>query len=353
MPRRLRIEFDGAIYHVMARGNARQDIVHDDDDRRRLLVDLERAVQRFGWELLCFVVMSNHLHLLLKTPRPNLGAGMQAFLSGYAQWWGRRRRRIGHLFQGRYRAEMIEDESYYWTVSRYVHLNPVRAGLVARPEQWEWSSYPGYHELKRRRPWVAYDALLAAWSGDRGGVDPVAAYLRFVEAGLEEPPASPFREAFSGWVLGSARFVGQLRSLVGAVVSNPPAPEARQLAGLAPEVICAAVVDYYGLEPSSLLRHHDPHLARAVAAWLCRRHSEAPLRELAGLLGLSRADSVPNLTRRIDARLEKSPQLADDLKAIMGLLAAGPAVPSPRPQKDESAGEATKVEGSRKTKNKV
>ena len=92
--------------------------------------------------------MGNHLHLLVKTPRPNLGAGMQSFLSGYAIWAGRRWRRQGHLFQGRYRAEMIEDESYYWTVSRYVHLNPVRAGLVRRPEQWEWSSYPGYRDAQ-------------------------------------------------------------------------------------------------------------------------------------------------------------------------------------------------------------
>jgi len=151
MPRRLRIEFEGAIYHVMARGNARQKIVRDDADRRRLIDGLEHTVVRHGWEVLCYVVMGNHLHLMVKTPRPNLGAGMQSFLSGYAIWAGRRWRRLGHLFQGRYRAEMIEDESYYWTVSRYVHLNPVRAGLVRRPEQWEWSSYPGYRDARRAR----------------------------------------------------------------------------------------------------------------------------------------------------------------------------------------------------------
>ena len=84
MPRRLRIEFEGAIYHVMARGNARQRIVRDDADRQRLIEGLEQAVIRYGWELPCYVVMGNHLHLLVKTPRPNLGAGMQSFLSGYA-----------------------------------------------------------------------------------------------------------------------------------------------------------------------------------------------------------------------------------------------------------------------------
>ena len=130
MPRRLRIEFEGAIYHVMAPGNGRQSIVHDGEDRQRLIDDLARTVARSGWQLLSFVVLGNHLHLLLKTPRPNLARGMQAFLSAYALYAARRRRRSGHVFQGRYRAELIEDESYYWTVSRYIHLNPVRAGLV-------------------------------------------------------------------------------------------------------------------------------------------------------------------------------------------------------------------------------
>jgi REP element-mobilizing transposase RayT len=152
MPRQLRIEFEGAIYHVMTRGNARQDIVHNDDDRVRLLADLERTVHRFEWDVLAWAIMSNHLHLLLRTPRPNLAKGMQAFLSAYVLYAARRQRRPGHLFQGRYKAEMIEDEIYYWTVSRYIHLNPVRAGLVARPEDWEWSSYPGYGSAARRRP---------------------------------------------------------------------------------------------------------------------------------------------------------------------------------------------------------
>jgi REP element-mobilizing transposase RayT len=93
MPRRLRIEFEGAIYHVIARGNARQKIVGDDAERRRLTHGLQQAVVRHGWELLCYVIMGNLLHLLLKTPRPNLSAGMRSFLSGYAIWAGRRWRR--------------------------------------------------------------------------------------------------------------------------------------------------------------------------------------------------------------------------------------------------------------------
>ena len=122
---------------------------------------------RCGWELLCYVIMDNHLHLMLKTPRPNLAGGMRGISLGIrslgSDGGGKRR---GHLFQGRYRAEMIEDESYYWTVSRYIHLNPVRARLVERPEQWEWSSYPGYRTRQRRqrRAW-AHDALAGGLAG--------------------------------------------------------------------------------------------------------------------------------------------------------------------------------------------
>jgi hypothetical protein len=158
---------------------------------------------------------------------------------------------------------------------------------------------------------------LSACGGEYGGTNPAAAYRRFVEAGLSTPPPSPFREAFGGWVLGSAGFVAGLRERVGPVRGNPPAPEARQLAGLDPADVCAAVAKYYALDPEDLARRHDSHVARAVAAWLCRRYSEAPLRELAKHFGLSRADSVPNLTRRAEARLRTSPELAHDIDRII------------------------------------
>ena len=319
MPRRLRIEFEGAIYHVMTRGNARQDIVHDDDDRIRLLADLERTVGRFAWDVLAFVIMSNHLHLLVKTPQPNLGKGMQAFLSAYALGMARRSRRPGHLFQGRYKAEMIEDESYYWTVSRYIHLNPIRAGLVARPEDWVWSSYPGYVTTTRRWEWVRYESVLAAWHGDWGGSDVVTAYRNYVEAGLTDPPESPFRQTFGGWVLGSSDFIERLRAQVTGVSSDPPVREARQLTRLDAQTVLRAVTDYYEFESGALRRRHDRHIARPMAAWLCRRHTQATLSEIASELGLSRADSVPSLVRRLEARFNNSPHLTRDAEAIVQL----------------------------------
>jgi REP element-mobilizing transposase RayT len=162
MPRRLRIQYPGAIYHVMARGNGRQDIVRDDADRDRLQQELGRAAERCSWWVYAFVILSNHLHVVLKTPQTNLARGMQGFLSAYANAWARRHRFSGHVFQGRYRTELVEDETYLGTVTRYVHLNPVRARLVEHPAGWRWSSYPGYAHRGRRLEWVAYDELLAS-----------------------------------------------------------------------------------------------------------------------------------------------------------------------------------------------
>ena len=142
MARPLRIEFPGAIYHVMSRGNARRTIFRDEGDYQRLIDGLAVVVFRLGWDLISFVVMPNHFHLLVRTPQPNLSRGMQYLTSGYANWCGRRHRRPGHTFQGRFKSQLVEDESYFWTVSRYIHLNPVRGQrpLAAHPRDWAWSS---------------------------------------------------------------------------------------------------------------------------------------------------------------------------------------------------------------------
>jgi putative transposase len=128
MARRLRLQYPGAIYHVMARGNGRQEIVRDNADRDRIQADLGKAAIRCSWRVYACAIMSNHLHVVLKTPQPNLARGMQTFLSGYANVWARRHKFSGHVFQGRYRTELVEDETHLWTVTRYVHPQPGSSG---------------------------------------------------------------------------------------------------------------------------------------------------------------------------------------------------------------------------------
>src|SRR5271169_1035762 len=143
MARPLRIELAGGLYHVMSRGNERRAIVRDDADRQRRLDGLQRTVATHGWRLHAFALMTNHEHLFLQTAEPNLSAGMHLLNSSYTGYFNLRHRRVGHLFQGRFKAHLVEEEGYFTEISRYIHLNPVRARLVQRPEQWKWSSYAG------------------------------------------------------------------------------------------------------------------------------------------------------------------------------------------------------------------
>jgi len=156
----LRIEFEGALYHVMSRSNERRRIVKDDADLARRLDWLRRTVETYRWHLHAFVLMDNHDHLYVETPAANLSAGMQHLNGSYTSYYNRRHGRIGHLFQGRYKAHLIESEGHYCEVSRYIHLNPVRAGLADRPEDWPWGSYRGYHWAAWRQPWVTYERVL-------------------------------------------------------------------------------------------------------------------------------------------------------------------------------------------------
>jgi len=316
MARPLRLEYPGAIYHVTARGNGRQLLFHQPDDYQRMLDGLEQTVERTGWEVLAFVWMPNHVHLFCRTPQPNLSRGMQYLLSGYANWYAKRHQRVGHLFQGRFKGQLVEDESYFWSVSRYVHLNPVRGRrpLVEHPRDWPWSSYRGYAQEKARLPWLAYESVWDAWSG-RGG-DPRRAYRRFVEAGIDEPPERPLLEARHGWLLGSDAFVKQIKRQYSGTSQPDQVPAARRLSALDPQRVIEAVAEHYGVDSHSYRHRRGAAPGRDLAAYLAHRRTTATLRELAEPFGLSHPDSVSNLIRRAEQALAEGTKLKKAVAAI-------------------------------------
>jgi len=308
---------------VMSRGNARQRIFRDDRDYGRMWEGLAQTVDRFGFEIFAVACMPNHLHLFFRTPEPNLSRGMQYLLSGYANWFSSRHRRPGHLFQGRFKGELIEDESYFWTVSRYIHLNPVRGKrpLVSHPRDWLWSSYGGYDRRGKRVDWIAYDQVYRAWQGEMGGGKVEAAYRRFVEAGMTKPPDNPFRDAAHGWLIGGDAFVERIKRLTRDPKYGDEVPTARRLAHLPLQTVVTAVADYYGTTVEAYGRRRSSAPGRDVAAWLARRLTRATLRELAQPFGLGHPDSVNNLVRRADRAIGKSKQLRQEIKTIRNGLA--------------------------------
>ena len=196
----------------MSRGNERRPIVRDDADREKRLDGLRRTVETYGWRLHSFVLRDNHDHLFVETPQPNLSAGMQFLNGSYTSYFNRRHRRVGHLFQGRYKAQLVEEEGYYLEASRYIHLNPVRGGCVERPEQYRWSSYPGYHNPRRTFAWTTYEKVLEEFGRDQKKAR--AAYRQFVSAGIGQELASPFSRAFRGVLVGGQAFVERVRVML-------------------------------------------------------------------------------------------------------------------------------------------
>src|SRR6266404_5512349 len=169
MARKLRIQYPGAMYHVMNRGDRREPIFEDDQDRQRFLSTLGEACQKTNWQVHAFCLMSNHFHLVLETPQPNLVAGMKWLLGTYTSRHNRRHKEFGHLFSGRYKSLIVDGSGngYLKTVCDYVHLNPVRAKLLKSRQplsDYAWSSYPGYLAAPSRRPgWLRVDRLLGEW----------------------------------------------------------------------------------------------------------------------------------------------------------------------------------------------
>lgn len=179
MSRPLRIEFAGALYHVTLRGNGRKPIFRNDQDRLSFLEVLHKVNQRYHWFCHAYCLMSNHYHLIIETPDGNLSRGMRQLNGVYTMYFNRRHRTVGHVFQGRYKAILVEKESYLLEVCRYVVLNPVRAGLVERPEGWSWSSYRGTVGLNKPHRSLTIDWILGQMGKEkRGAVRRYRAYVR-------------------------------------------------------------------------------------------------------------------------------------------------------------------------------
>jgi len=208
MARPLRIEFAGALYHVTSRGNGREDIYLDDSDRELFMVVLGEACSLFNWTVHAWCLMSNHYHLLVETPDSNLSRGMRYLNGVYTQRFNRTHSHVGHLFQGRFKAILVEKEAYLLELARYVVLNPVRAGMVESAEQWSWSSYPAMVGLSGCPEWFDREWLLGNFGESNRSA--VRQYMRFVEDGVLQ--SSPWSMLKNQIYLGSDRFVEKVQS---------------------------------------------------------------------------------------------------------------------------------------------
>lgn len=205
MARPLRVEFPGAFYHATSRGNEKGMIFNTDRDNEKFLGYVEDACKRFKFVIHSYCLMSNHYHFIIETPLGNLSRSMQYINSSYTSYYNVKWGRAGHLFQGRYKAILIDADSYIQQLSRYVHLNPVRAKMVKSPEEYKWSSYACYVSAKKSPNFLNTEFTLHFFDNKK------MEYQKFVEEGLVKITENPFKEMKAGFILGDDEFANRIK----------------------------------------------------------------------------------------------------------------------------------------------
>jgi REP element-mobilizing transposase RayT len=304
MARPLRIEYPGAFYHITARGNERKDIFRSRNDRERFLSYLASASKRYQAVVHAYCLMTNHYHLLLETPGGNLSQIMQQINSAYATHFNAKRRRAGHLLQGRYHAILVEADEYAKELSRYIHLNPVRAGVAEKPEDYVWSSYAYYVGRKKPPAWLTRDMILSYFG--RKPREAQRRYREFIEPPFEEQ-SNPLKDVVGSTLLGSSGFVQTMRDryLTGRKTDRD-LPAVRKLAATpSPEQILKAVDTVFGNAAG----------ARQVSLYLLHRHSGRTLKEIGARFGISES-GVSIASHRVGLKLGRDAGLKKAVNRI-------------------------------------
>lgn len=301
MPRPLRIEYAGACYHVMSRGDRREAIFADDEDRERLLAALGEACAKTGWRVHAGCLMSNHFHLVVETPQPNLSIGMKWLLGTYTQRFNRRHHHWGHLFGGRFKAQPIDERSpgYLATACNYVHLNPVRAGLVGadKPlETYQWSTYPAYLRVRLRPAWLRVDRLM----GEHGLTADTARTRREFSRRMEQMRLDPPRRADQtmrrGWKLGAEDFADWLaEKLARPGRSGERAAERRETDQALAERLVREGLSGAGWEESELVRRAKGDRVKVAIARRLRANTPMTRRWIAERLKMGGASYLSAL----------------------------------------------------------
>jgi putative transposase len=309
MARPLRIEYPGAYYHITSRGNEQKDIFKSQRDREKFLGYLESATTRYGAVIQAYCLMSNHYHLLLETPGGNLSQIMRHINGAYTTYYNIKRKRSGHLFQGRYKAILVEADEYLAELSRYIHLNPVRVGIVERPERYRWSSYTDYTGHSEPPAWLRTGFILGCFA--KQTEDARKKYRTFVEDRLGKECESPLKKTIGASILGSTDFIEKISAthLNGKEDANIPA--LRQLNSRpTTEAIMKEARAEFG---------EDEKMVRRATIHLCHKYSGLRLREIGDYFNV-RDTAISEASRRFARELDANGKLREKVERIKGKL---------------------------------
>lgn len=314
MARPLRIEYEGAVYHVTARGNERKDIFSSETDFKKFLEYLREAKRKFNINFHCYVLMSNHYHLIIETPESNLSRVMHYINGSYTTYINVKRKRSGHLFQGRYKSILVDKDNYLLELSRYIHLNPVRAELVEKPEEYRYSSYRLY--TSHRKDNLVTSELILSLTG-RNSVNERRAYQCFVEAATGKKQDNPSKDIYGGMILGGHRFIKEtLRRIKEDYHARDEVSNRRALqAGCEIDEIVSIVSDYFKLPGTDIIKAASSK-QRNIAIYLIRKSTGATNREVGKFMGGLTHSAIAKIYRKMILDIEVDRKLRREISQI-------------------------------------
>jgi len=303
MARPLRIEYEGAFYHVTTRGNGRREIYNSKSDYEKFKSYLKEAQEKYGYLLHCYVLMNNHYHLLIETPGANLSKVMHYINGSYTNYINIKRRRSGHLFQGRYKSILIDRDSYLLELSRYIHLNPVRANIVKKPKDYPYSSYGAYIS-KDKEDIVYQDLILGMISKDKK--DARKEYKKFVDETIGLELRNPFENVYSGMILGKTGFIKE--TLKRLKEENLQKEDISYKKALQTEYTPKEVIDsmcvYFNVSQDKILKNKNKEY-RNIAIYLIKKYTGLTNKQLGQLFGNISYSAVAKVCQRFSKKLEK------------------------------------------------
>lgn len=314
MARKPRVQFPGAFYHVIIRGNRQEVIFFDEMDYREYLRRLKEARERFSFRLFAYVLMPNHVHLLVETGDAPLSRIMQWLGTTYTQYFNRRHRKVGHLFQGRYKAILCDKDAYLLALVRYLHLNPVRAGLVKNPERYRWSSHRAYMGLTHDLP-IPREMILGQFS--RRVPDAVAAYREYVLQGKREGHQAKYYQVVEQSYLGDEDFVARVKKRVG-----DSTPKRREMFEASLEEILRHVSQSLHVDAGALKQPSKiPQVveARDILSHIVREYTGHESLRLARMLRVD-PSVISRGANRVARRVERGGDLASTIQRLVSRL---------------------------------
>jgi REP element-mobilizing transposase RayT len=319
MARPLRIEFADALYHVTSRGNERRPIFRTIRDRQTFLLFLGIAASRFRWSVTAWTLMTNHFHLVIRTAEPNLSKGMQWLNGSYANWYNRIHERCGHLFQGRFKAILVESEAYFADVLRYVVLNPVRAKMCERPEDYRWSSYRATAGLETAPDWLDLASVYQLFGPDHETAQP--AYRDFVLAkiGCED---RLWEKLTNQLYLGTEAWTKAMRKKVEAKPRSTDHPRTQRAVGRPKMHEIVSEVAKAAGETAESIRETRGNILRSLVAWIGWHEGLVTLRSIAASLRLRSEGHISNLIKWCEVSFRDNPMLRDHYDLAIAALRA-------------------------------